>query len=118
MPSVSAILLESVSAPTGSGSGSGSATETGTAAKGDGWYGYADGNHTVSWNIIDFIGEIYIQGSLVEDPTDDDWGEIMSVITTTETTDTAFANFVGNYVWIRAEATLTDGSIINIQYNH
>jgi hypothetical protein len=98
-------------------------TVTGERFKGDGFYGRADGLHTVGWKINSFVGTIRIQGSLEQDPTDNDWFDVdlgstgdFSIDTTgkasqnninfvtydSATTANAVYNFVGNYMWVRA----------------
>lgn len=41
--------------------------------KGDGYYGRADGFHTVQIRVTEFIGNIEIQGALEVDPIEEDW---------------------------------------------
>ena len=49
---------------------------TGAAFKAAGYFGYSRGIHTVCWYLQDFIGRIYVEGSLATTPTDSDWFEI------------------------------------------
>lgn len=46
---------------------------TGPACRADGWYGHRDGLHTVSMQVVNFTGRIYIEASLALEPTDADW---------------------------------------------
>lgn len=92
-------------------------TLTGDKFKGDGYYGRADGVHTVQYNFEGLTGTITIQGSLSSDPADTDWFEVHSYIASQETAN-KFANFTGNYVWIRAKVVYTDGTINSILLNH
>lgn len=46
---------------------------TGAPVKADGWYGYTDGLHTVAVYIQNFRGKIFIEASLAQQPTEDDW---------------------------------------------
>lgn len=46
---------------------------TGAPEKADGWYGYADGLHTVAVYLQNFKGRVFIEASLALEPTDDDW---------------------------------------------
>ena len=84
-------------------------TYTGEKHKGDGYYGYSDGLHTVSFHVSNFIGRIYLQATLVEVPTEDDWFDIELTLTTpyiefsTQTTKTEGASFTGNFVWVRGK---------------
>ena len=82
---------------------------TGDAAKGDGYYGYNDGLHTASFHVSNFIGRLWLEASLAEQPTANDWFPIQLTSTTlyqeytTQTTDTIGVTFTGNFVWIRAK---------------
>lgn len=114
-------------------------TATSDPVKGDGYYGRADGFHTVQINLTDFVGIIKIQGSLDIDPEDSDWFTVQlgtgnrSVDTTglireenitqveyiEEKTGTNSYNFTGNYVWLRAKIeNWTAGSVDSIYLNH
>jgi hypothetical protein len=109
--------------------------------KGDGFYGRGDGIHTVQFELTNFIGDIAIEGSLANTPSDTDWvtipvgtGDRYSVDTTglvskipalkilsyyTSTTTVKTYNFVGNFVWIRANiSNWTHGTINRILLNH
>lgn len=46
---------------------------TGEPCKADGWYGFVDGLHTVVVQVVNFVGRIHIEASLVLEPTEDDW---------------------------------------------
>lgn len=113
-------------------------TITGDKYKGDGYYGRADGLHTVQVDITGFVGTIKIQATLAVDPSSADWFDVQlgtgnqSVDTTgliseenityVEYTDSNSSvknyNFTGNYVWIRAYIEYTDGTINSIRLNH
>ena len=54
---------------------------TGDKARGDGFYGYADGLHTISFHVNNFTGRIYLEATLMENPTELDWFEIALNIT-------------------------------------
>ena len=86
--------------------------------KGDGYHGFTDGLHTVSYKIDDFIGDITIQGSLETIPGHNDWFDIhgstrqypslvgVNVQGQTQTAghnETNGFNFIGNFVWIRVK---------------
>lgn len=98
---------------------------TGEKFKGDGFYGRADGFHTVQYNLSGFIGTIRIQATLAIDPSTTDWFTLSDGTHTSNTTDGANAtggfiyNFTGNYVWVRVSViNWTDGSISQILLNH
>lgn len=86
----------------------------GSPAKGDGYYGFADGLHTASFHVRDFIGRIWLQASLVDDPTENDWFNIQLTVANPyyefdgETTCVG-TTFKGNFVWIR---TVVDRSYL------
>ena len=104
-----------------------STTEIRTAnkLKGDGYYGRADGFHTVQYNVTGFIGKIVIQATLAVDPASTDWftldnTEHASADDSSTNADGSFiVNFTGNYVWIRIYVyDWTDGTINSIILNH
>jgi len=107
---------------TGVGVGSGTASEEfdGILYKGDGFYNYSDGLHTIAHYLLNFLGILEVQGALTDDPIEADWvtldtrGDAVSPLT-----QNATYNFTGNFVWIRARATqFTSGTITKIQLNH
>lgn len=50
--------------------------------RGDSYYGYTDGLHTLQFIYNEFVGRVRIQCTLSLDPTDDDWFDIIPEITT------------------------------------
>lgn len=46
---------------------------TGDNIKADAFYGNTDGLHTVSVKFNDFVGRVYIEGTLAATPTENDW---------------------------------------------
>mgnify|MGYP003123564295 CR=1 FL=1 len=90
--------------------------------KGDGYYGFSDGVHTVQTRVTSLIGTVKIQGTLVKDPATTDFVDIATVIESdgsTAITDSYLNNFTGNFVWIRiAVSGFTAGSINNIFMAH
>ena len=46
---------------------------TGPLVKADGWYGFEEGLHTVSIQVVNFTGRIFIEASLELQPQDSDW---------------------------------------------
>jgi len=89
---------------------------TGNKIRGDGFYGLTEGNHTISIHLNNFTGRIWLEGTLADDPrnddcslqfdTDTDWFPIY--LTTVlpylefeqETSSNAYT-FQGNFVWLR-----------------
>lgn len=48
-------------------------SKTGDPVRADGWYGNADSLHTISIYVDAFKGRLYLEGSLAEKPTEEDW---------------------------------------------
>ena len=88
--------------------------------KGDGYYKGGDGLHTVHESLTDFSGTVKMQASLATSPASGDWFDIAGTTYTTGVdTDTDFVtNFTGNFVWLRAVATYTNGRINAIKVNY
>ncbi len=124
MPATTSVtLLPTTTFGTSAGNYDGSVLAfNGDKVKGDGYYGFSDGVHTVQTRITALVGTVKIQGTLVKDPASTDWVDIASVVTTdgsTAITDSYFNNFTGNFVWIRiAVEDFTAGSINNIFMAH
>lgn len=113
---------------------------TGPSVPGDGYYNRSDGIHTVQWSVVNFIGKITIQASLHKEPADSDWFDvplgslieysidttgkvsqtpIRSISYTESTTGSFVNNFIGNYVWVRANVSnWTSGSVTSILLSH
>ena len=88
--------------------------------KGDGYYNKPDGVHTVAYQVDSTMaGSIKMQGSLATTPTEDDYFDIAdTTFTADQSTLISTKNFTGNFVWIRAKATLvTAGTISSILVN-
>jgi hypothetical protein len=115
MPTVSTIVQSQVN------SGDSTSFTISDKVKGDGYYGNADGLHTVAYICSDdFVGTIKMQASLATDPDNAvDWfdiddtavGDGSSVVATT------FKNFTGNFVWLRSVVSVETGSVTKIQLN-
>ena len=46
-------------------------------AKGDSYYGYTDGLHTIQVTYSNYVGRFRIQATLSLEPTDDDWFDLV-----------------------------------------
>lgn len=98
------------------------ASLVGEKYKGDGYYGRADGLHTVAWSLSGYTGSIGMQGTLAADPGEDDWFNI--TLDTVALTDVdyvaastnAIYNFTGNYVWVRVALTNWTAGTVNAVY--
>ena len=118
MPATSEIIL---SATTSTYQQDSTSTVVGEKYRGDGYYGRSDGFHTVQINVTGVAGTIKMQGTLATVPTDADWFDIdgAEYDSTTAGKEGAFVyNFTGNFVWVRAHVTYTDGTINSILLNH
>lgn len=113
MPAYSEIILSNQTHP----GGGATETVTGEKFKGDGYYGRSDGFHTVQYNYTGLTGTIAIQATLATDPSDEDWFEVHSYTAAAETSS-KISNFTGNYVWVRATLSYTDGTLNSISLNH
>lgn len=113
MPSTSEIILSSNTATDGSTV----TTVVGEAFKGDGYYGRSDGIHTVQYDYVGLTGDIIIQATLSTSPTDSDWFDVFTY-TAVQETATKYSNFTGNFVYVRAKLSITDGTVNSIRLNH
>lgn len=114
MPAISEVLINSQTHPS---LNSNPITITGDAVKGDGYYGWGDGLHTVSFEVTNFQGTINIQASLAVTPEETDWFMVNDAVQENGN-GVSIVNFTGNFVWIRAIATYTAGSINRVLFNH
>ena len=124
MPATTSVtLLPTTAFGSSSGNYDGSAAAFNSdKVKGDGYYGFSDGVHTVQTRVTSLVGTIKIQGTLVKDPADTDFVDIVTVNESdgsTAITNSFLNNFTGNFVWIRiAVSGFTAGSINNIFMAH
>jgi hypothetical protein len=122
MASIPQVVLNSIAYGQASGPYNGSSTTfSSDQLKGNGYYGYTDGLHTVSYKLTNFVGIIDFQASLLQNPTDSDWFDITTTTIgngTSAITGSYFFNFTGNFVWCRAHITnFTAGNINQVLYN-
>lgn len=85
---------------------------TSEMVKGDGYYGFADGLHTMSFHVVNFTGRIHLEATIVENPSANDWFPIeLDTITPylqfTAETATKGTSFEGNFVYLRAKVDRT-----------
>lgn len=92
-------------------------TVTGEQFKGDGYYGRSDGLHTIQYSYTGFSGILSIQATLELDPVEEDWFTVHEYTAENET-HSKIVNFTGNYIWIRAILTYTDGTMNSVVLNH
>lgn len=97
--------------------------------KGDGYFGSADGLHTVTFTVTpNFVGTLTMEATLATNPVEADWFYVKDskfeykypIIPATTTTN--YVNFTGNFVWVRASVFRStdqpNGSVLFINYNH
>jgi len=90
--------------------------QTGEPCRADGYYGYADGLHTIGFYLMNFIGRIYVDASLSDNPGDNDWfpvtlGAVLDFEDYEEaTTGVKTFNIIGNFVYLRARIARTSGN--------
>lgn len=101
-------------------------------AKGDSYYGYTDGLHTVQVIYNQFVGRVHVQGTLSLDPQASDWFDIIPEIVTgnsfsnsgyiefaTATTKSEAYTFKGNFTFVRVyldRTYLNDGVTYDSSY--
>lgn len=91
--------------------GDGSADQLSAPARGDGYYGFKDGNHTIAVTFNNFIGRIQIEATLELYPSEADWFPVwMNRMTpykeySDNRSGTESFNFLGNFVLIRFRKT-------------
>jgi len=119
--SVTLLPTTTFGSSTGNYDGS-SASFNSDKVKGDGYYGFSDGVHTIQTRVTNFVGTIKIQGTLKKDPANTDFVDIENISIgdgSTAVTNSFFNNFTGNFVWIRVSVTeFTAGTINNIFMAH
>ena len=82
------------------------ADATGDKIQADGYFGYADGLHTIAIYNAGLTGRIHLQGTLADDPTDNDWFDInlqANLAHVDYSTDTGVHGytFQGNFIYLR-----------------
>jgi hypothetical protein len=92
--------------------------------KGNGYYGASNGLHTVMYAASSsFVGTITMQATLASSPNDADWFNISDSVLAVNSNDTstespvAIYNFTGNFVWVRGQILIDQGSVYSVQYN-
>lgn len=83
--------------------------QTGPSIRADGYYGFADGMHTVGFYLKNFKGRLLIDASLSDNPSESDWFPIGLGSETdyfdveNATTKVETFNLIGNFVYLRAK---------------
>tara|TARA_B100000212_G_scaffold82455_1_gene59377 strand:+ start:2046 stop:2417 length:372 start_codon:yes stop_codon:yes gene_type:complete len=93
--------------------------KTGDAVPGDSYYGFTDGIHTVAIYGQDLSGRVKIQGTLEQNPTEDDWFDILfsglPFRDYTNFTGVEGFTFVANLVYLRASLDRSALGLTNLQ---
>ena len=88
-----------------------SADTTGDKIQADGYYGYADGLHTVVMYTTGYTGLLSIQATLASTPVAADWFDLFEFNLTADS-NTRGMTLSGNYVYLRAKvANRVAGSV-------
>ena len=88
-----------------------SADTTGDKIQADGYYGYADGLHTVVMYTTGYTGLLSIQATLASTPVEADWFDLFEFNLTADS-NTRGMTLSGNYVSLRAKvANRVAGSV-------
>jgi len=88
--------------------GNGELDQVGLATRADGYYGYADGLHTVAFYLKLFKGRVFIDATVADIPEETDWfpialGPSLDHVDFEEaTTKIETFNVIGNFVFLRA----------------
>jgi len=88
----------------------------GTSVKGDSYYGYSDGYHTVQVLYNQFVGRLRIQATLSLEPSDSDWFDIVPSTTAgTEFNSAGYVQFNSNNPADKSEAYTFQGNFTYIR---
>ena len=109
------ILLENISAENAPDTYSYSSKEPGA--------GYSKRNsalHTAIYKFNEFSGSVVLQGTLMRDPEEQDWVDILDTDIGGDSTDigtqNVTRNFSGNFMWVRCKYSVTNGTITQITF--
>jgi len=94
--------------------------------RGSGYYNNSGGLHTVMYvTSMNFIGTVTMQATLATSPSDSDWFDVAdtdqtyTALDSERTTSSVDSyNFIGNYVWVRGNVAIDDGTVQLVQFNH
>ena len=101
-----------------------SAYTYGSKKKGAGYHKNNDGVHTVAYYVNAFQGAIKVQGTLEEEPGENDWVDVIewggdSTYYGQGIEDyIGTQTFTGKFIWLRAGHNVQDGQIVQVLYNY
>lgn len=85
--------------------------------QGPGYLKSGDGVATATISVDSFSGNIKLQATLAQYPSDDDWFDIDDAeVAVQETTVAQTLTFTGKFIWIRAAYYFWEGSITQVRY--
>lgn len=93
---------------------------TGSPAKGDGYYGFSDGLHSVSVHAKSLVARVWLEATLLENPSEDDWfvieiGKTTPYLEFDGQTITRGVTFTGNFVFLRV--SVDRSYLVATEYN-
>lgn len=107
---------------------------TSDKVRGDSYYGYTDGLHTVAFYFSNFTGKIILEATLAEDPLESDWFAMsidppINFLQLTAHTDVIARTFQGNFLYIRVRIdrsylspanndNMQHGQVMKVLLNH
>ena len=107
---------------------------TSPEVRGDAFYGYTDGLHTIALYFVDFTGKVYLEGTLANAPASTDWFPISiqpptDYMQLTSHTGVVARTFQGNFMFMRVRIdrdyltpsnnnSLQHGQISQVLLNH
>jgi len=107
---------------------------TSIEVRGDAFYGYTDGLHTIAFYFVNFTGKVYLEGTLANAPTSTDWFAVsisppLDYMLLTAHTGVAARSFQGNFMFLRVRIdrdyltpannnSLQHGQISQVLLNH
>ena len=84
--------------------------------RGDNYYGYTDGFHTIQVTYSQFVGRLRIQATLSLEPSDSDWFDIVPSTTAgTEFNSAGYVQFNSNNPADKAEAYTFQGNFTYVR---
>ena len=93
---------------------SGTTAVTGNKISGDSFYGFTDGLHTIAIYPTNFLGQVEIQATLAENPTNSDYFNITlkngQYATYNQQSSVDGYTFQGNFLYLRALVTPQAGN--------
>ena len=93
---------------------------TGDKQKAAAFYSAGRNLQTITWSFTSVKGTMYIEATLAENPTNNDWFTVFTLATgNTLLTQNSFTNLEGKYVWLRCRVDpFTDGVIQSVKVSY